>query len=130
MSPAIKPGSMVFITPPQNLAVGDIVSFSEGSWKSGKSTGRKLTHRIVQEINLDGRRAFVTKGDANPQPDPSYVYSDKILGKITFVIPYLGYVNFLMQTKWGLTVFLFLPIAILVYSEVRIIKKYLRITKC
>lgn len=49
-----------------------------------------VTHRVVEKLEVT--RQFVTKGDANPTPDPSPVSYENVVGKATpFSIPYAGY---------------------------------------
>lgn len=63
------------------LAVGDVISYTN----QANST---VTHRITA-INKEDR--FVqTKGDANEFEDILPAYSENIIGKVYFKIPYIG----------------------------------------
>jgi signal peptidase len=62
MEPAIPVGSVVVIKPanPETLKVGDIICF-----KTEAESPKTVTHRIIG-ITSQG---FITKGDANEDPD-------------------------------------------------------------
>ena len=55
------------------------------------------SHRAIESAQINGTYYFLTKGDANRFPDqnpnmPStWVPEDRIIGKVTYFIPYLGY---------------------------------------
>ena len=51
-----------------------------------------VIHRIVETANDEyGNKLFVTKGDHNNAKDLDKVGFDQINGKVSFVIPYIGY---------------------------------------
>ncbi len=83
MEPDIKVGSLVVIVPvkPEKLSVGDDITYKfQDSYC--------VTHRVV---SIDRNRRFVvTKGVANEQSDGAVPFKD-ILGKVTLVIPRVGY---------------------------------------
>ena len=80
MSPAVPSGALVYTYDTDNYAPGDVVTFSNGE-------GR-VTHRIVRTT----ANGFVTKGDANEQPDPNPITEDCIQGEVLFSVPAYGYV--------------------------------------
>lgn len=51
----------------------------------------KIVHRVVDIINVNGEKHYITKGDVNEQADEPYVTEDKILGIYEFRIPGLGF---------------------------------------
>src|ERR1700694_1081851 len=67
MEPAIHRGSLVISRPvsPDGLQAGDIVTFRRAEALAS------VTHRIVAVHEIDGKRAFTTRGDANDAPDPN-----------------------------------------------------------
>jgi signal peptidase I len=125
MSPSIKPGSVAFIIPDHSSKVGDIVSFKEKSTTSGNYTGRILAHRIVEQLIKKDDKYFITKGDANSAPDPGYVTKQDIIGKVSIVVPYLGYVSYISLSQWGILFFILIPAILLIRSETTLIKKLL-----
>ncbi|MDD3174846.1 MAG: signal peptidase I [Candidatus Nanoarchaeia archaeon] len=77
------------------LNVGDIIVFNSQTLNS-----YPIIHRIIQIKDENGEKVFVTKGDHNVKPiyvrgylDESNIYSENIIGKSFFKIPYLGYVK-------------------------------------
>ena len=86
MVPTFYKGDILVLmgVPPQDLKVGDIIVFSPSEDQT------PVVHRIVK-INPDG--TFQTKGDANPGqlPFEKHVEPDQIIGKVIFIIPYLGW---------------------------------------
>lgn len=89
MEPTIPTGALVVLTKTDSSTVvpGDIITF-----KNPLDRTVLITHRIVDvETDLQGR-AFITKGDANAQPDPWRVPAIGTSWKHSFDVPILGYV--------------------------------------
>ena len=89
MSPTFNRGDAVVIrklnTQEKNkLEKGDIIQFVSGT--------KYVIHRIVSVTNDEyGNKLFVTKGDYNNANDSDKVHMQDIKGKVSFVIPYIGY---------------------------------------
>lgn len=86
MSPAIKLGDIAVTikVPPDSIKVGDIIQYQ---------TERGTTiHRVIKIQKQGNTMLFVTKGDANNTPDAAPVHPDQIAGKVSFVIPKLGWI--------------------------------------
>lgn len=106
MQPYLMPADKIFIKKADSnkLSNGDIITFysSEGNMV--------ITHRITDIIVVDGKRAFITKGDYNNINDLKPVYSDQIIGKLVFRVAPLNFVTRSIQNgSWpyyllGLTV--------------------------
>lgn len=87
MAPTIPQGSLVYVKPYtdfEDYRVNDIVTFSDISREEF------FTHRIF-EIDTE-KQAFVTKGDANNDVDPSPTEYSYAIGKVQISIPFLGYI--------------------------------------
>jgi signal peptidase len=85
-------GSIVYAesVPGESLRVGDVITYRPPGPAGAQGL---LTHRIVW-IGADsgGRRAFRTKGDANPAADPWRFTLDRpTQARAAFGIPYVGY---------------------------------------
>jgi signal peptidase I len=95
MIPKFKIGTLVITKPvePSTLQVGDIISFKLAG------TDTLICHRIIETKQELGNNYFVTKGDANKEPDNSHVFSDYVKGKVVGEVPYLGYAT--KFTQWG-----------------------------
>ena len=116
MEPAIPVGSVVVIKPvdPESLREGDIICFE----LSGPTS---ITHRIIN-VTEEG---FITKGDANEDPDTWIVKKENVIGKAIFTIPYLGYLVHFVRTPLGFILLIVLPASLIIIMEIRNIMKEL-----
>ncbi|WP_175477238.1 signal peptidase I [Ruania alba] len=91
MSPAAPPGTLIVVFPVDvdEIAVGDVITYQI---RSGEP--EVITHRVVgvASPDEDGPR-FITQGDNNADPDPDPVRSVQVQGRVAYSIPYLGWVN-------------------------------------
>ncbi|MEM4427702.1 MAG: signal peptidase I [Zestosphaera sp.] len=93
MSPALDVGDVAVINTrvsPSDVVEGDVIAFY---------LGRDLViHRVVRVLNTSSGIKYLTKGDANENPDPFRVSQSALLGKYVFKIPLVGYLwIYLMQ---------------------------------
>ncbi|MEM0095693.1 MAG: signal peptidase I [Candidatus Bathyarchaeia archaeon] len=118
MEPAIPVGSIVVIKPvnPETLKIGDIICF-----KIGSESTTTVTHRIIN-ITANG---FITKGDANEDPDWWVVKKENVVGKVIAIIPLIGYLGYFVRTPLGFTLLIIIPASLIIIMEIRnIIKEY------
>jgi signal peptidase len=110
MEPVIPVGGLVVIKPvdPGTLRTGDIICFKF-------SEAISITHRIVKITN----EGFLTKGDANENLDQWTVENEEVVGKVLFVIPFLGYLGSFVRTPIGLVLLIVLPAVVLILLEIR-----------
>ena len=82
MEPALPVGSIIYskTVEPSGLEEGDIIVFN--------NNGMTVTHRVVR--NDTDAKELITKGDANPQEDPTPVRYGSVIGKAGLHIPYMG----------------------------------------
>jgi signal peptidase len=87
MTPTLPVGTEVILTQTSaaKLEVGDIITFT------APSSGELVTHRIVRIGRVDGKRVFVTKGDANGLPDAWRVPATGEGWRYAYKLPYAGY---------------------------------------
>ena len=122
MEPTIPTGSVVITQSQQDYQPNDIITFSqEGNSK------RVVTHRITQIMQDPdiGKFQYQTQGDANTSPDIEGVDPQRVIGKVLFHIPYLGYPVGYAQTQYGLILLIIIPATIIIYSELNTIKNEL-----
>jgi len=119
MEPAIPVGSVVVIKPvnPETLKVGDIICF-----KVETEYPKTVTHRIIG-ITSQG---FITKGDANEDPDQWIVKKDNVVGRVVAVIPLIGYLTYFVRTPVGFILLIVIPATIMIIMEIRNIVKELK----
>ncbi|MGD2246968.1 MAG: signal peptidase I [Candidatus Methanofastidiosia archaeon] len=92
MEPVFYEGDVVFIkkVDASTLEVGDIIVFKA---RRGKTP---IVHRIVEVIEENGNKYFVTQGDSNAFTDSYYdpgVPGDRIIGTPVFTIPRIGLIS-------------------------------------
>lgn len=127
MEPAIKTGSLVITLSQDNYYAGSIITYYS------KPLGKTVTHRISSTKLIGAETRYITKGDANNSPDPVAITNSSILGKVVFVIPYLGFPALFTKSITGLILFVIIPATVIVYHEIlslgESIKKAFRKTK-
>ena len=100
MEPACPVGSLIFVknVDYRQLQAGDVITFLVDE-------GPVATHRIVEVVADETDPSILryrTKGDANDFEDGSPVHYKNIIGKLIFVIPYLGYAANYIQNPPGM----------------------------
>jgi len=86
MRPTMDVGDVAIIldVPADSVQPEDIIQF----WQDGEM----VIHRVI-EVSQEGKeKLFVTKGDANREPDAAPVYPSQVRGKVVFNIPKVGWV--------------------------------------
>jgi len=119
MEPALKVGGIIVTGPEKldNIQVGDIITFDTGG-------ELKVTHRVVNIVEIDGKPHFQTKGDANEEPDPRLVSSTgDVMRKVVLHVPYLGFAAHFMQGRWAFLALVGIPALILIVMFSRDIRK-------
>lgn len=114
----------------EKLKKGDIITFRS---TDARYTGLTVTHRIFRVVT-DGEsaRSFKTKGDNNTTADDALVNKENIYGKVIFIIPWLGYLQYFLTKSYGWILLVVLPcIAIIIYDILKLTKvlKNSKITK-
>jgi len=112
MEPAIKTGSVIVVKPTKDYKIGDIITFGKNT-----RTETPITHRIVEIIDDNGRVKYATKGDANNAADNSQVASNRVIGKVYFKAPYLGYAIDSAKKPYGFLFIIIVPALIIIYGE-------------
>lgn len=98
------------------LKVGDDVVYKgkEGSFKD-----KFVTHQIISmEKQEDGSYNIITKGIANPEQDPE-IKGEQIYGKIIYKVKTLSYIGKLISNIYIFYFFVFIPIAIIIFKQIR-----------
>ena len=96
MEPALKVGGVIVTKPErlENIQVGDIITFQT-------EPELKVTHRVIDIVEIEGKIHFQTKGDANEEPDPNFVSSkEEEMRKVVFHLSYFGFVAQFVKSKW------------------------------
>jgi len=116
MSPTIKQGGLIFVKKSQNYQKNDIITF-----KLRTDPRSLMTHRIVSIQKIKNQNWYQVKGDAVKKPDIELVNQSQIIGKLVFIIPYLGIPISFAKTQLGVVVIIVIPASIIVYEEFKTI---------
>lgn len=117
MSPLIDTGSVTIVKKDSTYEPGDIISFYDSENKKEEV----VTHRIVSI----GGNVYVTRGDANEVVDQKIVAPRLVIGKVIFIIPYLGHVITYAKSSQGLILTIILPAILIILVELwKIIRVY------
>ncbi len=114
MEPSVKTGSVVIVKPADSYFIGNIITFAPNG-----NTKDLVTHRIINIEAENGEVTYLTKGDANDDPDTWNIKREFIMGKSQLVIPYAGYVVDFAKKPQGFILFVIIPATIIVYEELR-----------
>ncbi len=85
MNPTLSRGDIVFSREADfdELEIGDIVTVGS------QELDEYFTHRIVEIDRVN--KTITTKGDNNPEKDPMATPAEKIVGRMWYSVPLLGY---------------------------------------
>ena len=102
MEPALPGGSVVYVkeVEPSSVEEGDIIAFMRGEGV--------VTHRVTENRQIEGY--FLTKGDANDEPDLTEVRYAELIGKVVRDIPVLGDLMIILTGMTGKLLLLCLAI--------------------
>lgn len=89
MEPALHIGDLIVVSGRERPKVGDVIVYS-------KPTGELIVHRVIRIERTARGLVYITKGDANPAPDPP-VDEGRVVGKVVFTVPYLGWLRLLFE---------------------------------
>lgn len=96
MSPAIPLGSVAVDehVDPASVHIGDVVTLDAGA-------GHVITHRVTAVFGSGDDLRFQVRGDANATPDPVLDPASTVAGRVTLVVPYLGYLLAMLTLPIG-----------------------------
>ena len=120
MEPEYSVGDLVFVSlgDKDNIKEGDVITFNPS-----KDSTAYLTHRVtkvIENYENTGVTCFKTKGDANKDEDSFLIESDRVIGKVKFSVPKVGYIIRFVQLKW----YIVLPLVIMLIILLKLIKVY------
>ena len=116
MKPAIDPGDLIIYkaVDAETIEVGDIITF----WPSADDDTNELsvTHRVIEIIaDGDGTLTFITHGDANSEGSNERVAQEQVIGRVEFVVPWVGQLFLFVKNNILVVVFAIISIIILCY---------------
>lgn len=85
-----------------------------------------VVHRAIEK-KYDERTGlwyFKTKGDNNPSPDSwGWISEERIIGKVIFVIPYLGYIKIYLGNRFGIFIIIALFLSFIILENRDLMRK-------
>lgn len=113
MEPAIKTGSLVLAKEMTSYQSGEIITF-----KNPAAPKELVTHRLFKIRDKNGREVMITKGDANKTEDQGELKPYHIMGKVFFILPYLGYLVHYSRQPVGMILLVAVPAFLIILIEV------------
>ncbi|GEM_PF-1386294 len=114
MDPAIKLGSVVLVESQDAYREGDIITFTSNGNKK-----QLISHRIAGIQTENNKIIYTTKGDANEEKDRAIVNESNVIGKVTRILPYLGYAVEKVKDPKGFILLVIVPATIVIYEELK-----------
>ncbi len=86
MVPTFHRGTLVVLehATPAQIHVGTIIAFHVSCLPA------PTVHRVYRIVSGGASPVYLTKGDANPSPDPCTVPYADVIGRVVAIVPYLG----------------------------------------
>ena len=119
MAPAYAVDAVLAVDPvsPADIHVGDVIAFHTAADRP------MITHRVVTIEHGAGGLQFVTKGDANEDPDSTPVAASNVRGRVVFGVPHLGLFVRATHNPIGFAALLVVPSLVLIGQEVLSIRR-------
>lgn len=100
---------------PNEIQIGDDIVYLG---KSGTFAGKTVTHQVIDIEEENGAYKFHTKGIANQEEDP-LVSQEQVIGKIVYKIQSLSFISKLINNLYSFYFIIFIPVAILIFLEIK-----------
>ena len=118
MKPVFDTGAIVVTEAQEEYKEQDIITY-----RNSINKDQTITHRIIEiRKTEEDRTKYITKGDDNPSEDSPAVDPDQVIGKVIYVVPYIGYPVGYAKTPTGLIILIIVPGTIIIFSEILNIK--------
>ena len=113
MEPALGIGDVAVTkaVDPHTLEVDDVITFRT---RSGLTT-----HRIIDIEQTESGRLFRTKGDSNSSPDVDPVTEARIVAKVAYSLPKVGYLIAFADSTDGMMFLIIVPTVVLIMMWLR-----------
>lgn len=112
MEPSIMTGDLIAVQKSISYLQNEVITFVDDE-------ERTVTHRITDVLSDDSAPRYATKGDANPNADRLIVAHNQVVGKVSLVLPKLGFVAVFGKSRNGIILLIVVPVALIIYDEFR-----------
>ena len=100
---------------PSEINIGDDVVYKG---KEGTFKDKVVTHQVIEKSQDNGTYKFITKGIANIEQDPE-ITGNQIYGRVIGKIKTLSYIGKVIQNIYIFYFFIFIPIGIIIYRQIK-----------
>ena len=121
MEPTIHVQDAIVTKRMDDYKIGDVCTYLS---KNPSYFGIMITHRIIgTNVNSNGEKVYIFKGDNNYSADTLEVEHDQIYGKVVMKIPKIGYVQYFLSTAYGWIIAIVVPcVGIITFDIIKLIK--------
>ena len=104
----------------EEYKIGDVCTYLS---KDPRYFGIMITHRIIgTDIDENGNKVYVFKGDANYSADQMAVSVNQIYGKVVMRIPKIGYIQYFLSSAYGWIIAIVVPcVGIITFDIIKLI---------
>lgn len=123
MKPEFEAGDIIIVKEmnTNKLKAGDVITFYS-------KEGPLVTHKIEEVTEIDGERAFVTKGINVEQQDKDPVLASRVIGRYSFALPNAGHFFQFIKTTRGYITLVLIPFLLIIgmygYNFYKLLKQY------
>jgi signal peptidase len=124
MAPGYPPGTFLVVKPTDfdSLQTGDVITYQV---ESGRP--EVITHRITSlTASQDGERMLITQGDNNDVADENPVMEVQVRGKLSYAVPYVGFLANALGNSDRCSVITVLAIGLIAWGAVTMIRGALK----
>ena len=121
MEPVIHVQDAIVIHREEEIKIGDVCTYLS---KDPRWYGIKITHRIIgTDVDENGKKVYIFKGDANNVQDALPVYENQIFGKVIMRIPKIGFLQYFLSQAYGWIIAIVVPcVGLITFDAIKIVK--------
>lgn len=113
MEPWLPVGSLAVYQAQASYQPGEVIAYRDDQ----AGVERMIIHRVVQKQTRGQQVVYLTQGDAVQFFPPQPVFASQVEGKVVNHLPQAGYVLSWFQSPVGIATIIFVPLAVLIISE-------------
>lgn len=99
------------------IIVGDIITYIGSEEQGASYKNRSITHRVIEKRQVGETYYFVTKGDANNDPDPE-IKGSQIETKFVYKTVIVTFFYNVLNTWYGFTLLIVVPIGYIIVNRI------------